>query len=304
MDYETIADYFLTPKGTEPGSPSVPSTAARRLRDVLEPIATIGWWSRPAADAFTALGHGFFDGYAWGRAASLGADVNPSVIVSAFGVFSPGLLVPVIEQARTISTRDQILAAREQGASDGLAAACASVSLDGIEAAGRQLIDVMQSIEPGPRHLFGALQSLSVPDNPHGRLWRAAELFREHRGDSHLAACATFDLDMAEMNVLTERWLQYPVGEYSSSRGFSGEQLEQACDALRNRKWMDEAGELTASGRAVRDEIEKRTDDGQAKVVSVLGDQLDALVNLCQPVSDAILASHAAPADPRKRAAG
>jgi hypothetical protein len=304
MDYETIAGFFLTPKGTEPSSPPVSATPARRLRDVVEPIATIGWWSRPAADAFTALGHGFFDGYAWGRAASLGADVNPTVVVSAFGVFSPGLLVPVIEQARTISSHDQILTARARGASEGLAAACVAIPVATIDAAGRQLLDAMQSIEPGPRHLFGALQSLPVPDNSHGRLWRAAELFREHRGDSHLAACATFDLDMAEMNVLTERWLQYPVGEYSSTRGFSPNQLEQVCDALRSRGWMDPAGDLTSGGRSARDEIEKRTDDGQAKVIRVLSEQLDDLVRLCQPVSDAILAAHAAPADPRKRAAG
>jgi hypothetical protein len=304
MDYETIAGYFLTPKGTEPPSPPVSSTPARRVRDAIEPIATIGWWSRPAADAFTALGHGFFDGYAWGRAASLGADVNPTVVVSAFGVFSPGLLVPVIEQARTISSRDQILTARARGASEGLAQTCGFLPLSTVDSAGRQLLDAMQSVEPGPRHLFGALQSLSVPEDSYGRLWRAAELFREHRGDSHLAACATFDLDMAEMNVLTERWLQYPVGEYSSTRGFAPEQLEQACDALRRRGWMDAAGDLTGTGRSTRDEIEQRTDDGQSKVIGVLGDRLDELVGLCQQVSDAILSAHAAPADPRKRAAG
>ncbi len=207
MDYETIAGYFLTPKGTEPPAPPVAATDARRVRDAIEPIATIGWWSRAASDAFTGLGHGFFDGYAWGRAASLGADVNPTVIVSAFGVFSPALLTPVIEQARTISSRDAILEARAAGASAGLAAATTSVPAVTITSAGDHLLAAMQTVEPGPRPLFGALQALAVPDNPHGRLWRAAELFREHRGDSHLAACATFDLDMLEMNVLTERWL-------------------------------------------------------------------------------------------------
>ena len=50
MDYEAIAAHFLTPSVTPPPDPVVPDTAARRLRDALEPIATIGWWSRPAAD--------------------------------------------------------------------------------------------------------------------------------------------------------------------------------------------------------------------------------------------------------------
>jgi hypothetical protein len=304
VDYETIAGYFLTPKGSEPLPPPVIATPARRVRDAVEAIATIGWWSRPAADAFGALGHGFFDGYAWGRAASLGADVNPTVVVSAFGVFSAGLLVPVIEQARTISTREAILEARALGANQGFAQATASIPTPIIQQVGERLLAAMQSVEPGPRHLFGALQSLSVPDSPHGRLWRAAELFREHRGDSHLAACATFDLDMAEMNLLTERWLQYPVGEYSSSRGFSAELLAAAGDSLRGRGWMDAASDLTDAGCAARDEIENRTDEGQDRVVRALSGHLESLVDRCTEITNAILAAHAAPADPRKRAAG
>ncbi len=304
MDYETIAGYFLTPKGTEPPAPPVSETDARRVRDAVEPIATIGWWSRPAADAFTALGHGFFDGYAWGRAASLGADVNPTVIVSAFGVFSPGLLIPVIEQARTLSSRDAILDARTIGASAGLEQATKAIAVETINRAADHLLAAMHSVEPGPRPLFGALQGLPVADSPYARLWRAAELFREHRGDSHLAACATFDLDMVEMNVLTERWLQYPVGEYSSTRGFSAEQVHEACESLRSRGWMDEADELTSDGRSARDEIERRTDDGQNKVIRALGSDLGELIRSCQSVGDSILVAHAAPADPRKRAAG
>jgi hypothetical protein len=303
MDYETIAGYFLIPKGTEPPAPTV-ATDARRLRDAVEPIATIGWWSRPAADALIALGHGFFDGYAWGRAAPLGADVSPSVIVSAFGVFSPGLIVPVIEQARTISSRDAILNARSTGASAGLEQATKAVPVETITRAGYQLLAAMQSVAPGPRPLFGALQGLPIADNPYARLWRAAELFREHRGDCHLAACATFDLDMVEMNVLTERWLQYPVGEYSSTRGFSAEELHEACELLRGRGWMDDDDELTNAGRSARDEIERRTDDGQTKVIRALGSDLDELIRSCQSVGSSILVAHAAPADPRKRAAG
>jgi hypothetical protein len=306
VDYETIANYFLIPNGTEPTSVSgTPSTPARELRDAVEAIATIGWWSRAASDAFTALGHGFFDGYAWGRAASLGPNVNPSVIVSAFGVFSSGLLVPVIKQARTISSAEAILAARATGAAQGLAAATSAMPTDVITQAGDRLLAVLQHVEPGPRHLFGALQSLPVPSDPHGRLWRAAELFREHRGDGHLAACVTFGLDMVEMNVLTERWLGYPVGEYSSTRGFAPEDLARACERFRHRGWMAATSdELTQAGRVARDEIEALTDASQQQVVDALGDDLPNVVSACETVSAAILSAHAAPADPRKRAAG
>ncbi len=67
---------------------------------------------------------------------------------------------------------------------------------------------------------------------------------------------------------------------------------------------MDEAGELTSAGRSARDEIEQRTDDGQSKVIRALGNDLDQVIQACHTIGESILAAHAAPADPRKRAAG
>jgi hypothetical protein len=58
------------------------------MRGAVEPIATQGGWARPRA-CVAALGLGFFDGYVWGGAASLG---TPTPAVVATGVFEPGLL--------------------------------------------------------------------------------------------------------------------------------------------------------------------------------------------------------------------
>ncbi len=304
MDYEQIATHFLRPTGNERQPPPLPDSTGRRIRDALEAIATVGWWSRPATEAWTALGHDFFDGYVWGRAASLGADVEPSVVVSAFGVFSATLLAPVYQHGRSISSRDAVLAARAEGAAKGLREATAGVSVEIIGRLSACLLTVLETVEPGPRHLFGALQSLPTPTDPHGRLWRAAELFREHRGDSHLAACAAAGLDMAEMNVLTEIWLGYPVGEYSATRGFSPEQLDAAASRLKDRGWMAADGTMTDGGRQARVAIEEATDLAQRAVTAGLHASVDALVHDADLVSAAVLAHHAAPADPRKRAAG
>ena len=59
--------------------------------------------------------------------------------------------------------------------------------------------------------------------DPYGRLWRAADLVREHRGDSHVAACVAAGLDPVRTNVLTETWVGYPVGEYSGTRAWPEE---------------------------------------------------------------------------------
>ncbi len=304
MDYDAIAAHFLTPTATPAPTPLVPTTPARVLRDAVEPIATIGWWARSASQQWTTLGHGFFDGYLWGRAAALGADCTPSVVVSAFGVFSAALLVPVYEQGRSTSTRDAVLAAREQGAIEGLRAATQSVAQDDVVLVGDALMRVLGSIEPGPRHLFGALQSVPVSADPYARVWRGAELFREHRGDSHLAACVSADLDMTEMNVLTEVWLGYPVGEYSGSRGFGPDELEAAASRLRARGWFGADNSLTDAGRQAREQIEAMTDTAQQRVVDALQPGWDELVAAAQRIGDAILVAQAAPADPRKRAAG
>jgi hypothetical protein len=304
MDYQTIADYFLTPKGNEVPVEAPIATPARRLRDSLEAIATIGWWSRAAAEESLRLGHGFLDGYVWGRAAALGSDVVPAVVVSAFGVFSAELLIPTYTYGRSVCSADAILAARSAGASRGLAEAVTGVPLETITTCADQLLSAVSSLEPGPRHLFGALQAQPLPESPYGRLWRGAELVREHRGDSHLAACVAAGLDMAEMNVLTEVWLGYPVGEYSATRGFSPEQLSAACVRLQDRGWFTPANELSEQGRLAREGIESATDLAQQPLINALGANLEPVIRAADVVTAAILASHAAPADPRKRAAG
>jgi hypothetical protein len=307
VDYDAIAAHFLVPAAENPPTPTLPTSHARILRDALEPIATIGWWARAASEEWTKLGHGFFDGYVWGRAAALGADVAPTVVVSAFGVFSPALLVPVYEQGRSTSSREAVLAARESGAIRGLTTATTGVSMADITLVGDRLMSVLGSIEPGPRHLFGALQSVPVSNDPYARLWRGAELYREHRGDGHLAACIAADLDMAEMNVLTEVWLGYPVGEYSGSRGFAPEQLHAAAARLQARGWFTAANGLTDAGHTARESIETNTDVAQQRVIDGLheGDQAwSELVATASRIGAAVLGAQAAPADPRKRAAG
>ena len=303
MDYEAIAAMFLRPTGTEPEAPVVANTPARRLRDAAEEIATIGWWSPEAASEMRSLGHGFFDGYVWGRAASLGADVSPSVVIAAFGVFNSALLVPVLEAAKQVSSRADILAAREKGATAGLRAVMDPSMEPVVGETADQLLDVTLSIEPGTRVLFGALQSLPVPLDPFGRLWRAAELVREHRGDTHLAASVAAGLSMAEMNVLTELWLGYRVGEYSATRGFDEAALGQAIENLGRRGWVA-SGAITAAGRAFRDQLELATDQGQSALVQAFGSGLSVLEMSLRALSATVLRAEAAPADPRKRAAG
>ena len=178
------------------------------------------------------------------------------------------------------------------------------VSRDVVIRLGETLLSAIDRVDCTGRPLFGSLRSLPRPDTPFGRAWRGAELVREHRGDGHLAACVAAGLDAVEMNVLTEVWLGYPVGEYSATRAFSPDRIAEAADALRDRGWMDVGGSLTPQGRAARDAIEAATDMSQAALISALGDAVEDVVADASTVGAAVLAHRAAPADPRKRAAG
>ena len=305
VNHAEVAAAYLTPLAVDVVEPKVPDTPARRLRDVLEPIATIGWWSSAAGEQFADAGLDFLGGYVWGRAASLGPDVAADVVAAAFGVFEPSLFASGIETARQIAPHEEVLARRAVGATEGLVAATSGISATDVEHCARRLRAALDGVDVTARPLFSALRALPTPDDPHGALWRAAEMYREHRGDGHLAACVAAGLDAVEMNVVTEVWLGYPVGEYSATRGFGPDRLEHAVQSLAARGWLAvDLRELTAQGRAAREEIEAATDASQQAVIEALGEELEPLIQDLSGISRAVITACAAPADPRKRAAG
>ena len=298
MDYDEIAAVYLVPL-TEPiPVPQVPLTPARCLRDALEPIATQGWWGRSVSQRMQALGLDFFQGYVWGRAAALGQP-SAAVVAATFGVFEPDFIGAVYESALPIASRHDVLVAREQGAVDAMAA----ITDPAVGEVADRLLDALVNLDVTARPLFAGLRSLPLPSDPGGRLWRAAELVREHRGDGHLAACIVEGLDPLEMNVLTEVWLGYAVGAYSGSRGYSPEVIAAAVASM-NEIGLLEGAQLTVEGTRVRERIEASTDSSQGGLVAALGDDLDELVTKCARWSDHLVTVGLFPSDPRKRAAG
>ena len=299
MKYGDIAAIFLAPLADTIDAPDVTATPARRLRDALEPIATQGWWSPQAGARLDALGVDFLPGYVWGRAAALGSP-TASVVAATFGVFEPGLIAAVYEAGSALVPRDDILAAREDG---GTASVAAIADPDDCAAVADPLLAVLADLDGLGRPLFSALRALPVPTSPAGRLWRAAELVREHRGDGHLAALVAAGLTAVEANVLTERWLGFGLGEYSATRGFGPPQLGAAVANLQARGWMD-GDDLTDRGRAARVRIEEVTDASQEALIEGCGAGLDGIIARAGDISTRLVAARAFPADPRKRAGG
>jgi len=299
VSYELIQSIFMATPETPYPSPTLPTSAARRLRDAVEPIATQGWWSRPPSERVEALGLGFFDGYVWGRAAALGTP-TPAVVVATFGVFDQTMLTAVYEQAIAAASRDDVLAARADGAREALEP---FVSADDAAALADPLLAALDTVDGLGRPLFSALRSLPRPESVPGRVWRAAELVREHRGDGHVAAVVAAGIDLVTINVLTELWLGFGVGEYSATRGLGADQLASVTARLEAQGLMAD-GALTPAGRALRDDIESATDRSQQQLIDALGDTVEPIIERADAISAQLVAARSFPTDPRKRAAG
>ncbi len=246
-----------------------------------------------------SLGIDFFPGYVWGRAAALG-EPPASLVAATFGVFEPSLIGGVYEVGASAVSRADILDARADGATASVDAVSTPAECSAIA---DPLLAALDQLDGLGRPLFSALRSLARPDSPAGRLWRAAELVREHRGDGHLAALATAGLDAAEANVLTELWLGFDLGEYSGTRGFGPDALAAAVADLERRGWLSD-GQLTGAGRMARSSIEASTDVSQQRLVDACATDLDVIVVGADVISTRLIEARCVPADPRKRAGG
>jgi hypothetical protein len=302
IDYDTAMDLICvpTPEGTPLPPPVVSARPARRLRDAMEPITAHPVFSRRTNEVLVKLGLKIFNGYVWGRAAALG-EPPAEVVVAAFASFEPGLITAAYEEARRHCGRAGMLAAREEATIESLAEVLDGADVTGAVAALRRGVEAADGTG---RPLFSGLRSMAWPDHPVGQLWRACDLLREHRGDSHVAACISAGLGPVAMNVVTELWLGMPLGVYTAGfRGWSEEAIAVTVGDLERRGLL--AGrELTPDGRRLRDDIEERTDAMEQPIVEAIGDDFDATVASLDAWSAACIATRTFTPDIFKRAAG
>lgn len=269
------------------------NASAQLLRNVLEPIASNVYFSTDVNDAFDALGFGPGvsapgcltiaepSGYYCSRAACMG-QVPGEVVVAAFGVFNPKLIIPAVERGWSIADADEVLAAREHGA---------TASLQRILGDPAELADVTVVLQRAAaagteagRFLYAGLRSLDIPEHPMGAFWRAIDTIREHRGDSHLAAWISAGLDPVEIGLLTEIYYEMPTKRYHRSRGWTDADLDTGLARLRSRGLVTgQSTALTTEGRELRDSIEAATDVQQQPLLDAIGTDFDRLVATIAP---------------------
>src|SRR5215213_3925045 len=91
----------------------------RRLRDLVEPLAANVYFAPEARDRYRELGLSYLPGYFCSRSACIG-QVPGEVVVAAFGVFNPDIVIPAVDEGWSKTTRDDLLDARRAGATAAL----------------------------------------------------------------------------------------------------------------------------------------------------------------------------------------
>ncbi|MFI2545137.1 hypothetical protein ACH5AJ_20250 [Streptomyces rochei] len=234
------------------------------------------------------------------RAAALGP-VGAGAVTAAFYNYKHTLVARHVPAVWETVTPAQALAARERAVDATLRRLLGeeTVSSPEMSEAADLALRAAEGCSRGAHPLYSAHADLPVPEAPHLALWHAATLLREHRGDGHLIALAAAELDGLEALVthtatgrgMAPKWI-------FSTRGWSREEWDAATDRLRGRGLVDDAGELTERGVALRDDVERETDRLDAAPYARLGAEgVARLTELASGFARTALGAGAFPAD-------
>ncbi|MFF8611681.1 hypothetical protein [Streptomyces sp. NPDC015350] len=247
----------------------------RRMWHLLEPLHAVLYYAPEAVEEVAALGHrtderwpGYF---AW-RAAPLG-EVGAGRVADTFHSFSPVMVGEHVPAVWSVASPDAVLAARTRAVDRTyrklLGDAVAGPELGEAAALVRR---VAEAADTAGRPLAAANAALPRPDEPHLALWWAATVLREHRGDGHVAALVGAGLDPVE-SLVSFAAVGAARPEVFESRGWSGAEWRDARQRLVGRGLLDGDGVATEAGRALRAEVERRTDEAAADPWRVLDEE-------------------------------
>ncbi|MEW2332009.1 MarR family transcriptional regulator [Micromonospora chersina] len=265
-----------------------PLAKIHRMFELVEPIATVTFSEVPN-EAFLALGmRNYWDGYFAGRAAPLG--LAPAEVVHAvFYNFADGEVARHIPWVWGQTTPQEAIAVRERGSGAALRQRIGQLadSPDLVRAADLATRAAVSAPTEG-RALYAGLRALDVPAEPVARLWHAATLLREHRGDGHNAALLAHGIGGTEAHVLLALSLGMRAEEFGRTHHLPKAQLAGVVDGLRRRGLVDAAGGFTDAGRKTKERIEALTDELAAPAYDVLtADELDELIARLEPIAAA-----------------
>ncbi len=259
--------------------------AARRAWAALETLHVVGYFAPEVTEQYVALGLHPRLSYFATRSAALGP-VGPELSAATFYVFAPWLHRKALPAAWGIVTPERLVQARRDGMALVLRRLVGEPDVSEALAIARRVTEGLTL--PG-RPLYAAHAALPWPGTDLLDLWHAATLVREHRGDGHVAVLTAAGLDPVEATVLDGIWSGRSAFLHQT-RGWTEDELGAAADRLTERGWLDGDGHLTDEGRAVREEVESRTDLAALEGWRAVGrEDAERLAELLAPLCAAAL---------------
>lgn len=260
---------------------------ARHLWQLTEPIHAVVYFSPEPIAAMKAAGYrGYWMGYFAQRSAPLG-EVSAEVVHAIFYNFSWERVSGALPDAWTFASPEVALRARREST----AAALRRQWGDLVDGAGFghavELLEKAALSAPLEGHvMYAANRALDLPTDPVERLWHAATLLREHRGDGHIAALMSAGITGRQSHVLHALATGHPRDVYQLARDLGEAEWSDLVAELRDRGLVDGDDQVTLEGRELKAGIEATTDSLAAatyralteKEQSVLTDALLPLV--------------------------
>jgi hypothetical protein len=273
---------------------------ARILAGALEPVIGQVYFSPECHEAYVGLGFSPSPGstdkvalpdgpaYFTSRGSALG-QVPGELVASAFAVFNPAVVVPLVAHGWSLTDAPTIAEARLGGAVGQLRRILGD-SPTGVARARDLLARAVEPLRPEGRPLYAGVLSQGLPGDPLGDVFRLGDQLREYRGDSHTTAWTSAGFDATEIGLLTELYWGLPMRSYIRSRAWSSDDLDAAEERLVARGLLAD-GAFTDAGRAAREEVEVATDLQCQPIVDALGADVDELVGILLPWGAAVRAA-------------
>ena len=269
---------------------------ARRMFELVEPIGVIPYSADEPNESMFALGFtDYWDTYFAGRAAPLGSSVPAEVVHALFYNFAPGEVARHIPKVWRTTTPEAAIAARREGCTNALRRILGElVETPGFTRAVELLTTAATSAALEGRPMYAALRALPPPEEPVARLFHAASLLREHRGDGHIAALMAEDIGGLEAHVLLAVDLGMPARSFGRIHHLPAAQLAGLVDGMKRRGLIEDESTFTAAGRLAKDRIEALTDELAAAPYEILGTtELDELMAALEPLAQRLTAADA-----------
>lgn len=261
---------------------------------LLEPLHAVTYFSPEPLAALREAGYrGFWMGYFAGRAAPLGP-ASPELVHALFYNFTSAHVGKALPDAWSFAPPAAALGARLDGSVAALRRLLGDA--DDIERAADLALKAASHAPAGGRPLFAANRSLAVPTDPLARLWHAATLLREHRGDGHVAILVAAGISGREAHVLHALTSGTPAEVYAVARGLDESEWSALCSDLARRGLVAD-GEVTELGRDVKAVVEEQTDRlAAAAYAGLTAAEMAELLELLRPLARAVVAGGDIPA--------